>query len=168
MVAVGLVNRGAEAQFEEPYRDGGGPRNRRAVARRGKVRALAGRHGKPRLGGARQRFTPAREARVEQDGGALPGLGGQQQSPRRHEAIVFGPPEFSQDGRSTQFQGLLDGPKGRARILGTDQDQPVRIDPMSRETGPVGRSRLGSRTILDDPDQGVRTGAAPRDGKGEA
>ncbi len=166
VIAVEIA--GAEAQLEEPHRDGGGPRNGRAVARRGELRALAGRHGEPRLGGTRQRFTPAREARVEQDGGALPGLGGQQQSPRRREAVVLGAPEFRQHGRSSQFQGLFDGPKGRARILGADQDQPVRIDPMGREAGPIGRSRLGGRAILDDPDQGVRAGAASRDREGEA
>ena len=74
VIAVEIA--GAEAQLEEPHPDGGGPRNGHAVARRGELRALASRHGEPRLGGTRQRFTPAREARVEQDGCALPGLGG--------------------------------------------------------------------------------------------
>ena len=81
---------------------------------------------------------------------------------------MLGAPELRQHGRSPQLQGLFDGPKGRARILGADQDQPVRIDPMGREAGSIGRPRLGGRAILDDPDQGARAGAASRDREGEA
>ena len=124
-----------------------------------------GRDREARLGRARQRGAAAREASVEQDGGASPALGRQQQPPRRREPVMFGAPEFRQNRRSAEPQRLLEGPERRFGIAGADQDQPVGVDPMGRQ-GP-GDKACRSRTPHDPrrsrpraPDR--RSGPPPR------
>jgi hypothetical protein len=168
MGSVGVeVAAAAETELEKPDCDRGDTRDGHAVARRGEPGAGAGGNREACLGGARQGVGMARKAGMEQDGGAAPALGCQEQPPRRGEAVMPGAPELRQNRRSAEPQGLLDGPERGLAITGADQDQTVRIDPMRRQPRTIGRAGLRRRMILDDPDQGSVAGAAARHRQGE-
>ncbi len=137
MIGVGLPAL-AEAELQEPDRDGRDARDGHAPARRGEARRRVGADREPRLGGARQAGSSAREAGVQQDGGAAAALCGEQQTPRRREPVVPGAPEFRQHGGGAEPQGFLQRPQRRLAVGGAHQDQPVRVDAVGGEARPIG------------------------------
>ena len=69
------------------------------------------------------------------------------------------PRRLADDGqrrrKARAAETLLEGPQRFIRPPCPDDDQPARINPVGRETGPKGKAGLGNRHFLFDPEDGL-------------